>query len=400
MSALVSDNALVTPPHAPRGDCLHLVLPGVVFPEPVLTARPRRWSEGWRRRIVGTDSAVWACASAIAATPSIAHRVCILGGNAADARAAALGLHAHLRLSPPFGRPELAAAGLQGILSHDGEPDIIMCWGGPFAALRDRLSSDTRRSVWMVADTETGVLEVKDTTAREPLTQALTPALPLDNIALADPATRAEQRARFNLPTDEFLIALIGDPAPACDALPLLYAASVLHVAAVRITPVLPRTAFNIGRIRRHMRAGAYQGNLIVREEPTDLIAPACDLAILIAHEPEGGPDRIGDAPPEPLPSHKLAVARTAARGTPVLVARSVWSEQLYPEAAHACLYPSPDHSAIAKTIFSLLDNDRALLTTACTALNEQHLRQPSQTMVDEVTAAWNAALARSSRNR
>ncbi len=388
--------ALIPSPPSPvtqQGECVHLVIPGETAPEPTLTARPRRWSEGWRRRIVGCDSAVWACRAAIAATPNLRHRVYIVGGNRAGDRAAALGLAFTGRLSPPFARPELATAAIKNLFAEHGEPDIIQCWGGSFAALRDRLAGHTRRAVWLVTDFEGAVLEIKEPGAREPLTQALSPWLsesggggPLHH--------RDDIRRQLRVGTDDLLIALVGDPASAVDALPLMSMISILHVAGIRAIPVLPRSGFAVPRVLRHLRTGGYISDVRV-VGCVSLVATACDIGVCIPRLPAEG-----EASVEPRATNKLAVGHVAARGLPVLIPESVWARSLYPAAAHTCIYPTLDHAAIAKTVVPMLENGRAGLHAARAAILESGLAPAPRSLTDEVVAAWGTILATSARRR
>lgn len=372
---------------------LHLVLPGGPVVRPSLTLRPRRWSQGFRRDVRGCDSAVWACRECVTATPHLSHRVCVVGGNEAGERAAGMGLEAHARLAPPFSRPELALAGFRNLLQEWGRPLVVMCWGGDFAALRDRVvagASDSRGAPqaaapsWMVADMHAGVLEVRDSEhTREPLTQAMTAWLPVPP-ALTQ-RDREAIRARFGVPDNALLCALVGDPPRACDVIALVYMAGILHVGGVRVVPVVPRGAYQLDRALRHVGAGGYLGDLRIIDEPMSHIAPGCDFGVCVPVPP--GDHEVLCEPA--LPS-KLAVAHAAAMGLPVVMGATPWAQGLLPDGAKSCLAPTMDHAALAKRVFALLEDGQRPLRAARAALIEHSVHAPARGLVQEVLAAWS----------
>ncbi|HYE61302.1 MAG TPA: hypothetical protein VD997_04840 [Phycisphaerales bacterium] len=374
---------------------LHLVLPGGRVVRPSLTLRPRRWSQGFRRDVRGCDAAVWACRECIAASPELEHRVCVVGGNEAGERSAAMGLETHARLAPPFSRPELALTGYRNLLREWGTPQVVMCWGGDFAALRDRVVAggpeagagrEMRGPVWMVADLHAGVLEVRDSEhTREPLTQALTPWLPVPH-ALTQ-RDREAVREAFNVGPGELLCALIGDPPAACDAITLAYMAGILHVGGVRVVPVVPRGAYQLERALRHVGAGGYLGDLRLIDGPMSLIAPGCDLGVCIPVAPTEH-----EMAEEPALPSKLAVARAAAMGLPIVMSATPWAQGLLPEGAQVCLSPSNDHAALAKRVFALAEDGQRRLRYARAALIEHSVNAPPRGLVEEVLAAWSRA--------
>ncbi len=377
--------------HAPGepggGRVLHLVLPGGPVAGPALSLRPGRWSQGSRRSVTGADAAVWACAAAIAAAPQHHHRVCVFGGNDAGRRAARLGLTAQLRVAPPFSRPELAAAAVWGVLTDGPAPEIVQCWGGDFAPLRDRVAPRTPGSTWMIVDLHAGVLEVRDhATPHDPLTQALTAWLP----PVAPVGDASALRARLAAPEGSLLVTVVGDPPEALDAVPVLYALSILHVAGVRATLVLPRGCGQFDRALRHVQRGGYVHGLRVTDEPLSEVAPACDVGVCVARSWSES-----EALTEPAFSTKLAVARAAGQGLPVLIPSSAWAEQLLPIGAHACLTPSADHAAIAKRVFALLEHEGRPLRACRAELLARSVTAPARGMTDEVTGAWQRVLAR-----
>jgi hypothetical protein len=371
---------------------VHLVIPGGPIPSPDLSMRPRRWSHGSRRDVRGCDAAVWACRQTVLQTPWINHRICVLGGNEAGERAARLGLEAHARLAPPFSRPELALAGFRNLIADWGAPAIVMCWGGDCAALRARMlagresgsPSPAGRATWMVADMHAGVLEVHDLQhTREPLTQAMTPWLPVPG-ALTQ-RDREAIREQLQVEDNELLVALVGDPPAAIDAITSTYMAGILHVAGVRVTPVIPRGSYQLDRALRHIASGGYLGDIRLIDEPMSLIAPGCDLGVcapvaLSEHEVLCEPS---------LPS-KLAVARAAGMGLPIVMAATPWARSLMPEGAQSCLASTPDHAALAKRVYDLLADKQRLLRSARAALIEHSVRAPARGLAEEVVAAWS----------
>lgn len=373
------------------GSVLHLVLPGCPMERPALSLRPGRWSQGSRRIVTGADAAVWACTACVAAAPDVHHRVIVFGGNAAGERAAAMGLAADGRIAPPFSRPELAASAVAAVIASGPTPDVIQCWGGDFALLRDRLAPRTPRSTWMIADMHAGVLEVRDNaTPHDPLTQALTPWLEPGAKPLID---RASVRTRLGVAEEELLVTLVGDPPAAIDALPALYALGILHVAGVRATLVLPRGCGQFDRALRYVHQGGYLHGLRVTDEPLSLIAVGCDLGIC-------APLSWSENEPlcEPSFSTKLAVARAAALGLPVMMPTSPWAERLLPIGAHACLTPPGDHAALAKQIFGLLEEGRRPLRACRAELLTRSVSGPERGMTEEVVGAWRRMLAKVGR--
>jgi hypothetical protein len=306
-----------------------------------------------------------------------------------------MGLEAHARLAPPFSRPELAVAGFRNLLADLGLPAIIMCWGGDCATLRDRIMAGGQESIagstvsstasptWIVADMHAGVLELYDAEhLREPLTQAITPWLPVPGaLTLRD---RQAIRTALRVEDDVLLVALVGDPPAAMNAITLMYMAGILHVAGVRVTPVVPRGCYQVDRALRHLAAGGYVGDIRLIDEPASLIAPGCDLGVCASV-----PLSEQETPCEPALPSKLAVARAAAMGLPIVMGATPWATGLMPEAAQACLAPSTDHAALAKRVFALLEDGHRPLRAARAALIEHSVATPARGLVEEVTAAW-----------
>jgi hypothetical protein len=336
---------------------------------------------------------VLACRQLLRQSAGIRHRVCVVGGNDAGERAALLGLEAHARVAPPFSRPELALMGIQNLIEEWGPPTIVMCWGGDCAALRervlagrrgrDRRDSPASRATWMVADMHAGVLEVHDLHhTREPLTQAMTPWLPVPGALLQ--RERESIREELRVENDVLLVALVGDPPAATDAITLAYMAGILHVAGLRITPVVPRGSYQLERALRHLAAGGYLSDIRLIDAPISLIAPGCDLGIC-------APVALSEQEVlcEPSLPSKLAVARACGMGLPVVMAGTPWARALLPEGAQACLAPTSHHAALAKRVFALLEDGHRPLRSARAALIERSVSVPSRGLTEEVLAAW-----------
>jgi protein-disulfide isomerase-like protein with CxxC motif len=182
----------------------------------------------------------------------------------------------------------------------------------------------------------------------------------------------------------------VGDPPEALDAVPVLYALSILHVAGVRATLVLPRGCGQFDRALRHVQRGGYVHGLRVTDEPMSEVAAACDLGMCV---PLGW--SASEALTEPAFSTKLAVARVAGQGLPVLLPTSAWAVQLLPIGAHACLSPGTDHAAMAKRVFALLEQQGRPLRACRAELLARSVAAPARGMTEEVTGAWHRILAR-----
>jgi hypothetical protein len=351
---------------------LHLVRPATLLEKPALGLGRRRWS-------MGSDAGVMACRAVVAATPQLEHKVIVIGGGAAGARVAELGLAATARMAPPMGRAEMAGPALTRWIKAYGSPRVVQGWGAEFGGLRGRTGA--ARVSWCVADMEQGVLEAR-LEQWPPVTSAMTPWLGGDGAGAAVRGSGGEKGV--------WRVALLGDPPGAMDSLAFVYSLTILHVAGIRATAVIPKGAGRLDRTLRHIAGGGYLHRVELLEGSVMAALGGCDLAICVP--------LIGDevSASEPSFATKLCVGAACAAGLPVIMKDCPWAKELLPEGAHVCLSPTLEPARLARVACAMLtgpglDQARAALRAG--------VRAPGRSAVTEVVQAWGiSALAGAGR--
>jgi hypothetical protein len=350
---------------AGRGEApsiLHLVRPATLLEKPALGMR-RRWS-------MGSDAGVMACRAVIGAMPQLEHKVIVIGGGAAGERAAELGLAATARMAPPMGRAEMAGPALTRWIRAYGVPRVVQGWGAEFSGLRGRTAA--ARVSWCVADMEQGVIEAR-LEQWPPVTSAMTPWI--------GKGSGVQVRRGGAAGKDGWRVALLGDPPGAMDALGFLYTLTILHVAGIRTTAVIPRGAGRLDRALRHMAGGGYLHSIELLEGSVIAALDGCDLAICV-------PMSTGEevAASEPTFATKLCVGAASAAGLPVIMQDCPWAREMLPEGAHRCLSPSQEPARLARVACALLTGP-GLEETRATL--REGVRAPARSLVTEVVRAW-----------
>jgi hypothetical protein len=350
---------------SPKDVVLHLVHPAEARTEPAVSLRRSRPQ-------MGSDAGLAACNAVIRATPWLEHRVMVFGGDDAGRTAAQLGLAAHGRIAPPFGRVELGGPALRRWLEAEGEPRVIHGWGTEFAGLRARVASVARQgppAMWCVADMERGLLDSR--TGHWP--PAISPMAPW----IGGPLTGERRDAGSTGGGPRAL--LLGDAPSSCDALAFVYLLGVLHVAGLRITAMVPRTAARLDRALRHIRAGGYVYRMEILDGPPLAALCRCELAVC-APTLEGL-----EEPFEPTFGDRLAIAIAARRGFPVVMPDGAWARSFLPRNGQGFLTNSEDPAGLARVVGKLLAGDVRVSGEEL----RTGLRSPGRGLEEDVVQAW-----------
>lgn len=216
-----------------------------------------------------TDAAVLACAQDILAWPADEHHVALIGPRSALDRAAALGLHASIRLCPPAAHPRRAGRGLAAFARDRGPFDLVRAWSPAMADLSQAagLSIGGEQPVWSPEAVAQGVA------ARAALTHA---------------EHRALLRAALGDECVEPVVGVLADSPSDCEGERVGFLMGVLEYADTPLTWIVPVGASRLARSRRFRRAEHLRSPLIETTLPAAALLPALDAAIIDGRR---GPD-------------------------------------------------------------------------------------------------------------
>jgi hypothetical protein len=224
------------------------------------------------------DAACLWCAAVTSGTRAVAeHRVLLLGGAPAAARAQALGVVPALGLAPPLGFLPAARAGLRRTLATWGRPLALHAWSTSLAPLALHAAGLCGVPA-LITDVVRGTITLHTTHPGH----AATSTLPLPTQALPVPAlqTRRDIRESLRVAEDEVVLCAADDPPGAVSVRKLCEAASILHVAGVRITLLASSLTPGLHVLHRHA-TGGYLRRLLVSDQPIASLTAAVDLAVL-----------------------------------------------------------------------------------------------------------------------
>jgi hypothetical protein len=288
----------------------------------------------------GTDRALGLCAAlqhAAKRRSPAEDGVLLLGPCWLRRRAAGLGLRTEFVLSPPLGRPELAARALR-LIARDAR--AVCCWsdgceraavlglGRSFPMIRVRGGAQTRQRRWAYrrAEVDPEGLEI--------------PSLPPARVR-----TAADLRDRRS--AREHTILLLGEGG----AQRFGFTLGLLRHAGLEVAGLFPAWDAGVQRAVAFQREISAPPRLEVFDLPLEKMYERADAAVWV-----------GAAPsttwlPEDRPS-RSAIAGALAAGLPTVVPAAMGLDALYPPgAAEACLARAATPPELARKLKDLLDN-------------------------------------------
>ncbi|MBL8760985.1 MAG: hypothetical protein JNL50_06740 [Phycisphaerae bacterium] len=306
-----------------------------------------------------SDAAVRTCVkvmerASIAGGGSHRHAVILIGGSAAERRAAVLGLPTTDRVAPPGGVAALGWRGVHRLARARGAFDVVQAWSGDLVRLGRMIG--------------------------------VAPVCPPPRILVCTPTPhdRAATRAALGVRDDRPLVLMLSDPPASIDVRQCWFLASLFEVAAWPGQVIVP--APSTARSRR--LSGPMK---LVHATRTDLpgaaLVGACDLAAIMP--PPQGP--VGPDDPAILAGAEMALRA----GLPLVVP---------PGSALAGRCRAIDPSLVA------LWNTGAAVATALGPLLADRARRSALSRacsaaalppnIDHVIAAWRTCVANSPRVR
>lgn len=295
-----------------------------------------------------SDAAVRMCVQAIkpAADRSAdanVHTVILIGGSAAERRAADLGLPTTDRVAPPAGRATLAWRGVRRLALARGSFDVVQPW-----------SPDLVRLAHMI-----GIGRV----CPAPALLACTPT----------EHERRGTRALLGVRDDRPLVLMLADPPGSIDVRQCWFLAGLFEVAAWPGQVIVP--ARSTSRSRR-LSAPMGLAHATLADLPTAALVNACDLAAIL-------PPSHGPIPPD-HPAVFASAEMTLRAGLPLIVPPiSPLAERVRAiDPALVALWNTG--AAVSTALGPLLENPvrRAALALACAAA-------ASPASVNHVVRAW-----------
>ncbi|MFO0832128.1 MAG: hypothetical protein U0637_09815 [Phycisphaerales bacterium] len=213
--------------------------------------------------------------------PGETHHTALLGPAHTKSLARALGLHSVTAIAPPLGLPHRAAPALRRLLTRTGPLDAVVTWGTNLRRLARRISHAA--PLWIEVDPHSGDVNTAQghvrTRAAGAAISGSPPPPPIDRPAPPGPAYE-RARAHLDIAPDERTIALLTDAACPGSATDLIAAASMLLVAGMTATFIIPAPCAELSRAQRRAREGAYASRIIFTHEPASRAAALADIAV------------------------------------------------------------------------------------------------------------------------
>ncbi len=224
-------------------------------------------------RAVGSDCCTLLCGQAMRATPTLAHRVWVLGGSEARTRAEWLGLHVQGQVRPLLGMAERSARTLRQQLRQERPADVVHAWSeGAWRAARAAETFGLVGTALTMRDDAGAELRLWPGSDEE-----------LASIGSAAPPVRDRTALRNGLQVgqDEVLVALLAESTVEADARPLLWAMTMLHLVGVPAVGLVPAQSRFAGAARTLARGLRCDEMLVEVAEPTVGLLDGADVAVI-----------------------------------------------------------------------------------------------------------------------
>ena len=273
----------------------------------------------------GTDAAVLACRSLIAATPTDWHEPIAIGATSGRVRARHLGLDIEDGITPPGSAPR-AWHQLRAVALARGCPDVVQTWSTATHELAIRAA---------VAPAVSRPWDIE--------------AIP--RIKLPQQESRDTIRLRWGLQGETPIIAAIADPPGSVDAVRFVLLLGLLEQIGVRVAGVIESAAGSLARACVFARQIGLTQPMVISDRPILGQTAGVDLAVWVPHA----------RTEVDLWSATLLVRACHAAALPV-VCPDAWRNALGdPDLARHLVCTSSDPSAMLRTLAPILESPGAL---------------------------------------